>query len=683
MHKRSILLFIAVLFGVMAVGSARAEAGYYTSYTYTVGVNDSMIRTQSAYLPDKTITDLSLNAPEEITFGPDGFLYIADTGNRRVLAYDPGRNTVVFELTSEEFRSPRGLYVTLNGDIYVADSQSAAVFRFDREGTLLQTYRRPVENSYGDTAYNPYRVAVDRGGSLYIVSEGVYNGIIQLSGNGEFLGYFAVNKTTLNFFQRMQQLFFTREQKANLQANVPLTFSNVYADKKGMIYSVTMGSSFGLGSQWIERVKKHNTAGQNMLGLIPAAGELTGIATDAQGIIYTCDKRGGIIVYTPDGEYIFDFGAFGEDMDIAGLYTELISITVADDGTLWTCDNKKAYLQSYTPTEFTKNTFHAIDLFTQGQYTASREAWTEVLRLNQMSVLAHNGIGKAYLYEQDYENALLHFQVAGNRTQYSDAFWELRNDILQRNLTYVLLVVLLLIGFFYALKIFDRKQRLRTAVVQAARIPLSVSFVANLVFVFHVARHPFDAYDDMKRGHKGSLPAAILLYGLFFLSFMAFMLGKAFIMQVNIESIDTRALVIGFFAITGLFAFCNHLVTSINDGEGRFKTICMTFAYATGPVTIALLAYTGLTYVITTNEIFLLNFMLGAGATWSLLLLVLGLQELHGYSFGTNMKSLLITLFFMLIVTVVLLILMLLWDQIIQFAQAVGKELFASVFNLE
>jgi hypothetical protein len=106
--------------------------------------------------------------------------------------------------------------LAVNGDIYVADPQAAMVFRFSSDGQLIESFGRPTSASFGDTTYKPMKVAVDNRRNMYILSEGVYNGIIQLSNAGEFLGYFTSNKVRLSFTQMLQDIFYTDEQKALL-----------------------------------------------------------------------------------------------------------------------------------------------------------------------------------------------------------------------------------------------------------------------------------------------------------------------------------------------------------------------------------------------------------------------------------------------------------------------------------
>ena len=84
--KKSLVLFLTLIFMVMAalpVGASQA-----TSYTYTLDDQDEMVRTQDAYLPDKTITDLGLSEPSDMVIDENNIAYIVDTGNQRIVVYD-------------------------------------------------------------------------------------------------------------------------------------------------------------------------------------------------------------------------------------------------------------------------------------------------------------------------------------------------------------------------------------------------------------------------------------------------------------------------------------------------------------------------------------------------------------------------------------------------------------------
>lgn len=672
--RRGLLLLAVVCLTLQL--PMRVSANQATSYTYAADENGYWVRTQDAYLPDKTVTELGLSAPEDLFIDENNILYIADTGNRRIVKYDIARGEVTAELVSDEFTAPRGVYVTEDGDIYVADSGAKAVLIFDADFELKGKLGRPDAPIFADTNYEPKRVAVDGGGNVYLIGEGVYNGVIQLAKTGEFLGYFAVNDADLTFAQRLQQMIFTRAQLANLVDINPTVFTNVFVDRSGIVYTATSGTHKN-------GMKKHSTNGGNMFkSNVWSYDTLTDLYVDDSGLIYTCSAEGYINIYSKNGEEIFSFGSYVTTVDISGLFTTLPSIAVDRDGNVWAVDGSKGYLQSFKPTEYAQTVYAAMDLYEEGRYDEAMEKWNQVLKLNQMSILAHNGVGKAYLHAEDYEASLEHFKVANNKDFYSQSFWEVRNKWLQKWLGPILIVVIVLLVLKKVIGIIDRKKGGHLAEVRKrlGEKVKSLPVLKDLIYALKTPRHPMDNYYEIRKYRQGSVLSATVIYALFFLDFMAFKTLKGFIYQnMKVEDMDIGSIVLGFFILLGLFIICNYLVTSINDGDGTFQQIYMIPAYGLMPAMISLLIVTVVSYVLTYNEAFLLTIVLIIGITWSVITIFLGLQTVHDYTFGETVKSILLTVVFMVIVAVIGIIISIMWDSLYSFLASVGKEMIQNV----
>ncbi len=672
---RRVLLLSAVICLMLQL-PMQVSANQATSYTYAADENGYWVRTQDAYLPDKTVTELGLSAPEDLFIDENNMLYIADTGNRRIVKYDIVRGEVTAELVSDEFTAPRGVYVTEDGDIYVADSGTKAVLIFDADFELKGKLGRPDAPIFADTNYEPKRVAVDGGGNVYLIGEGVYNGVIQLAKTGEFLGYFAVNDADLTFAQRLQQMIFTRAQLANLVDINPTVFTNVFVDKSGIVYTATSGTRKN-------GMKKHSTNGGNMFkSNVWSYDTLTDLYVDDSGLIYTCSAEGYINIYSKNGEEIFSFGSYVTTVDISGLFTALPSIAVDRDGNIWAVDGSKGYLQSFKPTEYAQTVYTAMDLYEEGRYDEAMEKWNQVLKLNQMSILAHNGVGKAYLHAEEYEASLEHFKVANNKDFYSQSFWEVRNKWLQKWLGPILIVVIVLLVLKKLIGIIDGKRggHIAAARKQAGEKVKNLPVLKDIIYALKTPRHPMDNYYEIRKYRQGSVLSATVIYALFFLDFIAFKTLKGFIYQnVKVEDMDIGSIVLGFFILLGLFIICNYLVTSINDGDGTFKQIYMIPAYGLMPAMISLLIVTVVSYVLTYNEAFLLTIVLIIGITWSVITIFLGLQTVHDYTFGETVKSILLTVVFMVIVAVIGIIISIMWDSLYSFLASVGKEMIQNV----
>lgn len=674
MKMRKIKRILAVMGMLCLTQPILTQASQATSYTYTHDDKMNSVRTQDAYLPQQTITNLGLNAAEDMFIDKNNMMYIADTGNMRIVKYDISRGIYMEEFSHPEFQAPKGIYVTADGTIYVADSKAKAVFVFDQDWKLLKKLERPQVPAFGDTPFDPAKVAADGRGNVYIVGEGVYSGVIQMSEEGEFQGFFAVNKTDLTTFQKLQTVFFTREQLSRLLNRNPVTFANVTLDDRGIVYTVTLGKRR-------DPIKKHKTNGSNMFAeTVYGFEDINDIWVDENLLIYTASKRGYVDVYTAEGELLFEFGSYVSNLDVAGLYNALSTLAVDQNGYIWTIDGIKGYLQSYAPTAYARKVYEALGFYNSGHYEEALRTWDEVLAMNQMSVAAHDGIGKAYLSKYDFESAMEHFQVAGNHGLYSEAFWEIRNVWLQKYLVYFLAAAVLLYLAIVITERVDKERRLRRLKAAWKERIMNTKGLGDVLYGFTTARHPLNGYYEIRMGRKGSLPGAGILYLLTFAAFMLFMLGKGFIYQYyDIQELDIGSIVIGFFAFTSLFVICNYLAASINDGEGTLKGVALAVAYGAVPLMVSLFAITALSYCVTANEAFFLDVLLWGGGAWTVVLIFLGLQTIHNYSGKEMVKSLLITALFIFVVIVVILVVTIMCEQVMKFLTTIGKELVRNV----
>lgn len=685
-YKKSLVLFLALICMVMSalpVGASQA-----TSYSYTLDDEGEMVRTQDAYLPDRTITNLGLSDPEDMIIDDENNAYIADTGNGRIVVYNLDSEKIITQIDKNTvdskdfsgFESPKGMYLTKTGEIYIADTGAKTVFKFKKVNNdkyeYLRRYDRPTAPIFADTNYEPSKVAVDSGNNLYIVSEGVYAGVIQLANSGEFLGYFASNKSKLTPQQVFLKIIYTKEQekKSALLNTLPSTFSNVYVDKEGTAYTTCMGKGDDL-------LKKHSTDGTNLFkNAIVASDAFTDVTTDDNGIIYVSDSTGYIYAYTRDGELIFSLGEKAGNNDISGLFSSLTTIAIDRDGNIWTADGKKSFIQSFTPTEYATTIYRALSEYENGDYDKALEDWNYVLRLNQMSVLAHNGVAKAYYNDEEYDKAMEHFEIAGNRSGYSDAFWEVRNKSIQKYLGAVLIGLIAIVVVCYAIKLIDRKKVIKTKKRQLAVKLKELPVIGEIGYAFKCAKHPIERYYDIRVGKNGSLAATTIIYVVFFGVYMLYQTGKGFIYQyTSVEDMDMGAVVVGFFAILILFIVCNFLVTSITDGDGTLKQVYMIPAYGIMPIMICMVVTTVMSYGLTYNESFILTVIMAVGLIWSIAVIFEGLSTVHDYDFKKTVLSLVITFVFMLIAAIVVLVVIIMWEQLFDFLKTVGKEIIRNV----
>ena len=240
---------------------ARAETAYRT---YTQDGYGNYVETQTGYEPIRTISyvgELSLNRPTDMKLGSNDYIYIADSGNQRIVILN-AEGKFEREIKHEAFKYPTGLFVTENGRLYIADESAGIVFVFDEKDELVHQFERPEAVSFGKNAtFSPTKLAVDNRENVYVLSRGNNNGIIMLNAetDGEFLGYFAPNIAQQSILTEFRKLIFTEEQLEKMIGTAPTSATNLTIDHRGLIYTVTANETID------DVLKKLNMGGVNLL----------------------------------------------------------------------------------------------------------------------------------------------------------------------------------------------------------------------------------------------------------------------------------------------------------------------------------------------------------------------------------------------------------------------------------
>ena len=115
------------------------------------------------------------NLPTDIASGPDGTLWVLDSGNFRVQAFDGERRFLrqfgSVGTTVGQFARPRGLAVDRDGLVLVSDATFCNVQVFQPDGQLLLTLGARAERDAPGRYLLPARLCADETGRLYIVDQ--------------------------------------------------------------------------------------------------------------------------------------------------------------------------------------------------------------------------------------------------------------------------------------------------------------------------------------------------------------------------------------------------------------------------------------------------------------------------------------------------------------------------------
>ena len=440
-----------------------ALAGQNVPYeTYTYDYYEDIKYTPAAYIPDGALTGAKIGcgdfaSPQDLNTDEEGNVYIADTGNSRVVMLDSSMNLVkVIDSfdnngTEDHFSSPQGVYKSSNGNLYIADSGRNRVVELDGDGKLVQIIENPQSDVLAEGyVFTPLKVAVDYADRVYVIAQNQFEGIMAFDEAGGFIGFTGTINVQISPWEIFWRRFSTREQRARQQLFIPTEFTGMEIDEDGFVYATNIDSE---GEQSVRRL---NPSGEDVIqkattlsgdltwrlsGTYSGASRIVDVVVRNQGIYSILDSsRGRIFTYDHEGNLLYIFGGLGSQ---EGTFTIPVAIDTIGERVL-VLDSSKNLIDMFAPTRYGSLINQAVGLRYDGDEVQAVECWKEVLKLDSNFELAYTGIGKSYLAAGDNKEAMRCFKIGNNKQYYSIAWKRYRNEILKDNLNYILTVVIIL-----------------------------------------------------------------------------------------------------------------------------------------------------------------------------------------------------------------------------------------------
>jgi len=666
--KRILPLLLLVILLLTAVFATRALAiSPYT--TWARGPGGFLYPTQDAYIPLDEI-DLPLAAPEELFLAPDGFLYIADTGNGRIVKLDKDFQ-IAAEFGQGLLKAPTGLFIDEDGVFYIADAGKNTIVILNPDGSLRAEFGRPSEPLFGRRReFLPRKLIVDARKNLYIDSEGSVDGLVMMNTAGNFIGYFGANQAQMSLKMILQRMFLTKEQLEQFVKTEAASPSNLAIDRQSLIYTVTAGTARD------RSIRKFNIAGINLLERVFGSTTFRDIHVSDNGLLAAVDADGRIYEYTSSGVLLFVFGAKDTGDQRLGMLANPVSIErVGND--LYVLDKDKNAILTYRATAFANRVHEGVRLYMDGFYVEAKPYFEQVLTYNGLFLMSYQGIADAYYKQNDYLRALQAYRTAEDRNGYSETFWELRNAVLQQYLGSALLA---LFGLWIASAVFTRLEKRYgwlEPLRQKARQLQNIRLVDDFVFLFRFIKQPADSFYYIKKDQRGSLTFAFLLYLWVILSriLSLYLTGFIFSPYPSPAWIPVETEVVYAVLAILLWNAANYLVSTISDGEGRLRDVVIGSAYSLFPYALFALPIALFSNLLTLNEIFLYNFSTQLMWFWTGLMLFIMVKEVHNYSFSETIRNILTTLFTMAMFLLTGYILYVLFNQLYEFILAIVQEI--------
>ncbi|MEF3693285.1 MAG: YIP1 family protein [Acholeplasmataceae bacterium] len=661
--KKFLILFFISIFLLIPSLTLNANGLPYSTYTYSSALG-RMVWTQDAYIPLSIQTQLSglnLNRPQDLTIDQDDNLYISDYGNKRIIKYSLKDDSVLV-IGEGILDEPMGIHVGDDGHLYVADFglKMGLKFVFDENignYVLTQTYEKPQNTPYFSStdAFDPTKIITDKGHNVYMLLAGNVNGLVEYENRGEFFGFFGGNTIPNTWDNVLKFMLFDENQRRQWFQMIPSPVYNIAVDNNGLVLTTTKEQDGYLKLNIANFVYN-----QSVWGFDTTEDLYVG----PYDTIFTITSDGYITEYAPDGSVLFVFSGT-DTSNQKGLFKSPTSIGVDSKNNIYALDQETSALQVFIPTEFADLVHYAINLYQDGKYSESLEPWQEVLKMNGLFDLANKGIGNAYFSNMEYEKAMEYYEVARDQEGYSNAFWEVRNDILLGSGS-IIITILLLILVLYFVNLFTHfMDVVKRPLVKLKTYLSQYKFYLEMIYPFYIFKHPADGYYGIKREKKGSNLSALVYLLLFFLAYIFWIYETSFLFNDRITSeINLIEEVVKIFVPFILWVIANYLVCSIRDGEGKLSDVYQASAYTLLPMIITFpivaIVSKGLTY----NEAFIYDTLLIIGISITVIYMIIMVKEIHFYDMKPTIGNILISIFTALMIIAVLFIIYLLLNEV-------------------
>jgi DNA-binding beta-propeller fold protein YncE len=441
---------------VMALLSPASTAHAGRPYSWTLDKDGRQLNSPLPYILDYEIDGLykesgTFKNPSDIFVDGNGHLWIADSGNNRVLEFD-GQGNYLRAIGADEgdgqLNAPEGIFIAGDGDIWVADRGNGRIVQFAPDGTFRRALGKPSSKLLEeDQVYQPNKLVIDRRGYIYVLNGGGdYRGIFLLDSEGEFRGFFGANRLTFDVGRLLIRIFTTDAQKKQISKVLPTHHANLFVDPRGFIYTVSPLAQN-------DQIKKLNAIGLDVYqpgtvvfgeperrDLQVVMPQFVDVTVDDQGIVSALDFNSGrIYQYDQSANLLSIFGGRGAER---GKFELPQSLAVGPQGQMYVLDANRNNVQVFRPTEFATLLHNASRLYYEGKYEEAATVWQEVLRHDAFFELAHTGLGKAMFKQGNYLGAMQEYVIARNKDGYSQAFGEWRHDFLRANFAWILPLII-------------------------------------------------------------------------------------------------------------------------------------------------------------------------------------------------------------------------------------------------
>ncbi len=680
-------ILIILLIALVIPQCAFAWESGYRGYNYNV--YGESVATPNAFLPTNTYiaTELGTTAfknPQDIFVSPDGRVFVADSGNNRVVELGADMRfareitSVTIDGSESVLKNPCGVFVRENGDIYIADTGNARVVSLDKDlnfKTSFANFKSALLSASFN--YQPEKVIVDNSDIVYILSQGCYQGMLTFDQKGEFLGFFGantINPTPSMVLKRLWKRIMSDEQRSASVRTIPTAYSSIFLDEKGFIYA-TIGRDFEKTS--INEIRALNPKGTNIyvesdfgdleiqwVGGVLYDSKFSDVATHDK-IVYALDiERNRVFVYDIEGYMIGALGGSGSNSGNTLLPT---AVEVLPDGRVILLDSRTGAITLYEATDYGRLAIEGTLLYNDGCYAEAAQIWRQVLAMNANNELAYISLGRSALKLGDYDSALQYFRLGDSRVYYSDAFREWRKNFIRDNFAFIFIGLLALAAALAARSVWKKRH---------AKPEYEIVKRGKLRFALYSMLHPVKGFEDVKFENAGSAKLGFAILLAYFATSVISDQYTAFTYNViRAETYNVLITALSTFAPACFFVVVNWAMCTLMNGEGKMKEIWIITSYSLLPLVFMNLISVALSYAVVIEEYVFVMMLSTAFTLWTAVMIYQGVRIVHQYSGFRTIIALLITVIGLAIVVFVIVLVYSLIQEIYVFGNTIYREL--------
>lgn len=616
--------------------------------------------------------------PQDLFIHHDGTLYIADTGNNRIIRMSAAGDVLaVFNGDEQGLSRPSGVFVDRYGDMFIADTRNRRILHLSPEGEFVEEFLRPESEMLGaEFAWEPTKIALSPTGLLYTIRSKT---VMVIDASGQFRGYRGQTDIGFSLTRWIVRMFASEEQRERVASAEAASYTNLVVDDLGFIYATSLDDRYG-------RIKKLNSVGENIyperfygeFDIDPAGRavrpQFVDLAVDEHGIVTALEAiQRKVYQYDREGNLLTIFGGQGEKRR---LFQSPTSIAQDAEGRLYVLDGGS--VKVFEPTRFIRLVHEAVRLYGDGRYEDAYRVWSDVLRIDENYELAGRGLAKTLQKRELYAEATNRYQIAGDRVGYSRSFVEFRHEWFRSNFVLTVAAIALIGGSVGWGLISWRGGSARLADAIGRRSLSDPSRLDMAALPATVVFHPADTFRLIKR-HRTMLaywPAVAILVLL-----VVVRIGYIFLVHFPLSELEPRDANVVLEIVRMLLPILTWIVatygvTTIMDGEAVFGEVFVAGAYAMVPYLVFAIPIALLSRVLSIEEAGIYNFVNVAVWVWIVGLVVLSVYVLHQYSFGKTIVVTVVSALAMLLIWAIAILLYALTTNLWVFLSGIVLEIY-------